>query len=329
MKHVLVTGGGGFLGAVLVRQLLEKGYAVRGFSRNRYPALEERGATWSVGDLRNRDDVQAACEGMDTVFHTAALPGVWGSWETYHGINTLGTQHVLNACRRQGVQRLVYTSSPSVTFDGGDQEGVDESVGYPTKFLAHYPHSKALAEQLVLAANDDNLATCALRPHLIWGPGDPHLIPRIIDRARSGRLRRVGNGENLVDICYVDNAADAHRQAATELTGEAKCAGKAYFISQGEPVNCWQWIDEVLELAGEPPLEKSVSYRAAYTLGGLLEFVYRVTGRASEPPMTRFVAAQLATSHYFDISAAQRDFGYQARVSTEEGMRRLARKKSP
>jgi len=286
--------------------------------------LEALGATWAKGDLRDANEIRDACQNVDVVFHTAALAGVWGDWDTYFQINTQGTQNVIDACRANGIGKLVYTSSPSVTFDGGDQEGVDESVRYPTKFLAHYPHSKALAEQLVLAANDDQLSTCSLRPHLIWGPGDPHLVPRIIDRARSGRLRRVGNGRNLVDISYVDNAADAHRLAADELFGEAKCAGKAYFISQGEPVNCWVWIDEVLKLAGEPPLHKSISYRSAYAIGGVLEAVYKLLRRREEPPMTRFVASQLATSHYFDLSAATRDFGFAARVSTAEGMRRLA-----
>lgn len=324
----MVTGGGGFLGAALVRQLLESGYEVHGFSRNAYSDMISLGATWTTGDLRDSDAVRRACQGVDVVFHTAALAGVWGSWDTYHGINTQGTQNVIDACRAEGTKKLVYTSSPSVTFDGGDQEGVDEGVNYPSKFLAHYPHSKALAEQAVLAANGIELVTCALRPHLIWGPGDPHLIPRIIDRARSGRLRRVGDGSNLVDICYVDNAADAHRLAADELFGEAKCAGKAYFISQGEPVNCWDWIDEVLTLAGEEKLQKSISYRSAYAIGAVLESIYKLLRRTNEPPMTRFVASQLATSHYFNLSAAKNDFAYEPRVSTEVGMQRIAKELS-
>jgi nucleoside-diphosphate-sugar epimerase len=324
LRRALVTGGGGFLGACVVRQLIEAGYEVQGFSRNRYPELEKLGATWVVGDLSEPTAIERACEGVDVVFHTAALAGVWGAWETYHRINTLGTEHVLAACRTNRVGHLVYTSSPSVTFDGGDQDRVDESAPYPQRFLAHYPHSKALAEQAVLAANGSNLRCCSLRPHLIWGPGDPHLVPRLIERARAGRLRRVGNGKNLVDICYVDNAASAHLMAAEDLFNDARSAGKAYFISQGEPVNCWDWIDQVLALAGEPPVSRKISYRAAYGIGLILEGIYKVLNRKAEPPMTRFVAAQLATSHYFDLSAAQRDFGYQPKVSTEDGMRRLA-----
>jgi nucleoside-diphosphate-sugar epimerase len=320
----MVTGGGGFLGAALVRQLIQMGYQVHGFSRKSYPELIDLGATWSTGDIRDADAVAQACRHVDVVFHTAALAGVWGDRATYFGINTRGTENVIAGCRAHQVQKLVYTSSPSVTFDGGDQNGVDESVGYPNKFLAHYPHSKAFAEQAVLAANNQQLSTCSLRPHLIWGPDDPHLIPRIVDRARRGRLRRIGNGQNLVDICYVDNAASAHCRAAAELFGEAKCAGKAYFISQGEPVNCWDWIDDVLTIAGEEKLSKSISYRSAYFVGGILESIYSVLRRKAEPPMTRFVASQLATSHYFDVTAAKRDFGYEAEVTTADGMSRLA-----
>jgi nucleoside-diphosphate-sugar epimerase len=218
----------------------------------------------------------------------------------------------------------VYASSPSVTFDGRDQCGVDESAPYPARWLCHYPHSKALAEREVLAANGTSgLATCSLRPHLIWGPRDRHLVPRLIDRARRSRLRRVGDGKNLIDVAYVENAARAHLQAADALTLDGPVAGKAYFISQGEAVNCWQWIDELLSLAGLPPVDKAISLPAAWRIGAACEFAYRVLRRTSEPPMTRFLAAQLGRSHYFDISAARRDFGYEPVVSLAEGMRRL------
>jgi nucleoside-diphosphate-sugar epimerase len=217
----------------------------------------------------------------------------------------------------------VFTSSPSVTFDGADQCGINESAPYAARWLCHYPHTKALAEQEVLAANNKTLATCALRPHLIWGPRDPHLIPRLIERARTGRLRRVGTGRNRIDVVYVDNAAEAHLQAAEALSPGSPLAGRAYFISQGEPVECWPWIDALLSLGGLPPLTRSISLRTAWNIGAAMETAYRVFRIKSEPPMTRFLAAQLGRNHYFDISAAQRDFGYRPRVSTAEGMRRL------
>jgi nucleoside-diphosphate-sugar epimerase len=190
--------------------------------------------------------------------------------------------------------------------------------------LCHYPHTKALAEQAVLAANArQGLSTCALRPHLIWGPRDRHLIPRLLARARQGRLRRVGDGGNLIDTLYVENAARAHLQAADALTPQSAVAGNAYFISQDEPVNCWKWIDEILSLFGLPPVGKSISFRAAWRMGAILERTYALLRLPGEPPMTRFLAAQLATSHYFDISAARRDFGYEVSVSTTDGMQRL------
>ena len=196
---------------------------------------------------------------------------------------------------------------------------------YPDRWLCHYPHTKALAEQQVLAANGvDGLLTCALRPHLIWGPRDRHLIPRLWDRARSGQLRRVGDGTNRVDMIYVENAAAAHCQAADALEPGSPVAGRAYFLSQGEPVNCWGWINELLAVGGLPPLKKSISFRAAWRVGGMLELAYRLLRLRSEPRMTRFLAAQLAKDHFFDIRRAERDFGYRAEVSTEEGMRRLA-----
>jgi nucleoside-diphosphate-sugar epimerase len=250
--------------------------------------------------------------------------------ETFDRINLRGTQNVLDGCRRHGVARLIYTSSPSVVFRGDDQEGVDESAPYDLEWLeknrCYYSLSKALAEQLTLQAGDDGqLRTCAIRPHLVWGPRDNHLIPRLIARARAGRLRRVGGGENLVDVTYVENAATAHLSAADTLAGASpRVNGRAYFISQGEPVNCWQWIDEVLAMVGLPAVRKSVSYRSARQVGGILEAFYSALQATAEPSMSRFLAAQLAKSHWFDISAARRDIAYVPAISTPVGMQRLA-----
>jgi nucleoside-diphosphate-sugar epimerase len=320
----LVTGAGGFLGRHIVAQLLARGDEVRGVARGEYPALSEQGVEMQRVDLRDREATIGACDGVDIVYHTAAVPGIWGSWQHYHSINTVGTEHILAGCRAHSIERLVFTSSPSVTFDGEDQEGVDGSAPYPSRWLCHYPHTKALAEQQVLAANGTSgLWTCALRPQLIWGPGDPHLIPRLIARRRSGRLRRVGDGTNLVDMVYVDNAAAGHLKAAAALGPDGAASGKAYFLTQGEPVNCWQWIDDLLALADLEPVKGSISVAAAQRIGAVCEAVFRMLGIQSEPPMTRFLALQLGKAHYFDISAAQRDFGYEAKVSTAEGMRRV------
>ncbi len=329
--HALVTGGGGFLGRAIVEQLIARGDRVRVFSRSAYPELSELGVEVARGDVRNAKALLDSCAGIDCVYHTAAIAGIGGPWRRFYEANTVGTENIIAACRELGVPRLVYTSSPSITFAGKDQCRVRESeapidLAWLERNDCHYSRSKALAEQSVLAANGDHLATCALRPHLIWGPGDPHLVPRLIDRARSGRLRRVGDGSNQVDVVYVDNAARAHLQAADLLCQPGSpVAGNAYFLSQGEPVNCWQWIDQILALADLPPVKKSISLPKALLLGKAFEWGYQLVGSQKEPPMTRFLAWQLASSHWFDISAARRDIGYQPQISTTEGMQRLAR----
>ena len=322
--RVLVTGGGGFLGLYLTEQLVARGDHVRCLCRGSYQELTSLGVETIQGDLRDAQRVVTASEGCDIVFHPAGVAGIWGPKKTFFEINTVGTQNIIEACWKNQVPRLVYTSSPSVTFDGTDQNGVNESVPYPSQWLCHYPHSKAIAEQQVLAANgQQGLLTCALRPHLIWGPRDRHLIPRLLERARQGKLRRVGNGRNLVDMIYVENAADAHVLAAAALQPNAPVCGQAYFISQGEPVNCWDWINDILALANLPPINKSISLSSAWRIGSVLETAYRIAGIQREPRMTRFLAAQLATNHFFDISRARQDFGYRTRISTETGMQRL------
>ena len=326
MSHALVTGGGGFLGLYIVEQLVARGDTVRVLCRGTYPRLVELGVECISGDIREPAAVAGACAGVDTVFHVAAVSGIWGPWPHYHGINTVGTENVIAACRAQHVARLVYTSSPSVVYDGRDHRGADETLPYPANYSCHYPHSKALAERAVLAANDaGGLATTALRPHLIWGPRDNHLIPRLIARANAGKLRRVGGGDNLISMSYVENAAHAHLLAAERLAPGSPVAGQAYFINEPEPVNLWQWIDELLALAGLPPVQKSISRHMAYAAGAMLEAAYRLFALAGEPPMTRFLAQQLGGTHHYGVGKAARDFDYKPIVSVAAGLRRLER----
>ncbi len=317
----LVTGGGGFLGKAIVRRLLAEGAIVRSISRGDYPELREMGVETIRADLGDLDALKSACDSCDVVFHTAARAGVWGSYDDYYQANFIGTRNVIEACRAAGVGKLVYTSTPSIVFDGRDMEGADESVPYAKHFETHYPATKALAERLVLESNDARLATVALRPHLIWGPGDPHLLPRIL--ARAHRLRIIGDGKNRVDTVYVENAAQAHVLAAHKLSPGSACAGKAYFLTQGEPMPLWDVINRMLAAANRPPITRRISPGLAYAVGGALEKIYRVLRIKSEPPMTRFVARELATAHWFDITAARRDLGYSPEVSFEEGMKRL------
>jgi len=320
---VLVTSGGGFLGKAVCKQLVARGHAVRAFNRHDYPELTALGVEQQLGDLRNLDLVAAAAEGCDAIVHTAAKAGAWGPLSEYYEINVRGTDNVLAACEIHRITRLVYTSSPSVVHDGMDLNGVNESAPYATHFLAAYPQTKARAEQRVLAANSPQLATVALRPHLIWGPGDPHLLPRIIDRSTRGRLRHIGDVPKKIDTVYVDNAAEAHVLALDRLQPGSPVAGKAYFITQGEPVNQDAMINALLKAAGLPPEERRISVDFARFVGANLERVWKLLRLKSEPPLTRFIVEQLSTAHWFNIAAARRDLGYAPRVSTNEGLARV------
>lgn len=320
----LVTGGGGFLGGAIVRRLRARGDEVRSFARGNYPELEALGVQVVRGEVADAGAVFVAAQGCDTVFHVAGKVGIWGRYEDYEQVNVQGTRNVIEACRHWHIRRLIHTSSPSVVFAGHDMEGVDESVPYPEHFEAHYPQTKALAEQMVLEANGPLLATVALRPHLIWGPGDNNLVPRVIARAKAGKLVRVGHRANKVDNIYIDNAADAHLLAADRLGPESPIAGKVYFISQDEPLPLWDFVNRILAAAGLPPVTRTIPYWAALTAGFCAEMIYRLARIQEEPRLTRFLVHELTTSHWFDISAAKRDLGYEPTVSTEEGMRRLA-----
>ncbi|RMF37297.1 MAG: NAD-dependent epimerase/dehydratase family protein [Planctomycetota bacterium] len=313
MARILITGYGGFLGSRIARLFLQAGWTVRGLARRRYPDLERAGVEAIRGDICDAAVVLEATRDCDAIVHTAARAGVWGPWDAYYSVNTVATRQLLEAARHNCVRAFVHTSSPSVTFAGEHQSGVDESVPYPQRWLCHYPHTKALAEQDVLeASRDGTLRTCALRPHLIWGQGDPHLFPRVVQRALQGRLRRVGSGENLIDVVHVDAAASAHVAAVERLMeGDERINGRAFFLSDGRPVPCWQWIRRILTAADVQVPEKSISYPAAYRLGAVLEWAYRLSRISAEPPMTRFVAAQLALDHYFNIDAARQCLAYQ------------------
>ena len=321
--RVLVTGGGGFLGGAIVRRFRGRGDAVRSLARGHYPELEALDVDQARGDLADANAVKDAVAGCDLVVHVAAKAGIWGRYQDYHACNVVGTRNVVDACRAHGVGRLVYTSTPSVVYNGRDMENVDESAPYAERFETAYPATKAEAERLVLAANGPSLATVALRPHLIWGPGDNHLIPRIVAKARSGRLRRIGRRATLVDSIYIDNAAEAHVLAADRLAPGAAVAGRAYFLSQGEPMPLWDLVNGILRAAGAPPVTRAVPVGVAVAAGAMLESVYLLLSLSGEPPMTRFLAHQLSTAHWFNIDAARRDLGYVPTRSMRECMEEL------
>jgi nucleoside-diphosphate-sugar epimerase len=275
-------------------------------------------------ELADADAMRAACAGAETVFHVAAKVGLWGPVAEFHRANVLGTRALIEGCRIHGVHRLVYTSTPSVVYNGRDLSGADESLPLTRACPSPYPVTKAAAEAEVLAAHSAGLSTVALRPHLIWGPGDRHLIPRILARARAGRLRIVGNGRNRVDMVHVENAADAHLDAEAALAAPASPAGgRAYFITDGEPVVIWDWINHLLLALGEAPVTRRVPLAVAHAAGAVLEAAWNVLSLSGEPPMTRFIAEELAKDHWFDISAARRDLGYEPRIGTAAGTRML------
>ncbi|MCF8720689.1 NAD-dependent epimerase/dehydratase family protein [Nitrospina gracilis] len=321
--NILVTGGSGFLGGHIARRLHALGHSVTALGRRGNPDLPG-GIDFLRADLTDHKAIIDACRDRDAVFHAGALTGIWGNRDAFYRTNVEGTQNVIAACLQHGVTKLIHTSSPSVVYDGADIENGNESLPYARRYLCDYPKTKALAEQRVLEANGQNgLSTLILRPHLIWGPGDPHLVPRIIERARKGRLVRVGDGTNRVDIIYIDNAVEGHVKALEALLAGKPVAGGVYFLSDGAPVRLWDWINDLLNAVGVRPVTRSISYRNGKRLGALLESVHRLFGLEAEPRMTRFLASQLATSHYFDITRARQDLNYEPVVSPEEGMERL------
>ena len=321
---VLVTGGGGFLGSSICRQLTDKDHEVIAFQRSAADHLAAEEIHVARGDITDISDILLVAEGCDAVIHTAGKAGVWGDPADFQRINVEGTANVIRACREQKIPFLVHTSSPSVVHSGGDIEGADESLPIADHFTAPYPATKALAEKMVIASNKDGLQTVALRPHLIWGPGDPHILPRLAAKVRRGRLALPGPNK-VIDTIYVENAAQAHVMALEELTGTAKCAGKAYFVTNNEPLPQGEIIKKLLAAIGIDVEIKALSTGLAMTAGALCEYSWRFLPLAGEPPVTRFAVEQLGTAHWFDTSAAKRDFGYQPKVSIEEGLANLNR----
>ena len=357
----LVTGGGGFLGLRLVQRLLDDGIEPISFSRGSHPELAKLGVEERRGNLDSFDDVDAAVEGCDAVFHVAAFPSVVMDPTPYYRTNLLGTRNVVAACLKNRVRKLVYTSTQCVANTVESQEGIDESTPYAPRFLCWYQMTKAVSEQIVRAANyapwtddydfggldfspanfrrlnpkiniattprdstrEDALMTVALRPHLIWGPGDRHLVTRLLERSLFRRLVRVGDGKNMIATIYVDNCADAHKLALDALVPGSSVPGSVYYIAQEKPTNCWRWIDELLALAHEPPVQSSVSFESAWRRGAILEKIYSIFRLKGEPIMTRFLATQLAKSYWFDTTRAKNELGFVPKISIEEGMRRL------
>ncbi|MEE4240530.1 MAG: NAD-dependent epimerase/dehydratase family protein [Desulfopila sp.] len=323
MNRVIITGGGGFVGRAILRLLCQQGFDCAVIGRGKYSDLEQQGVKCFRGDIGDRDFVIQHLAGYDTVFHVAAKAGIWGNIQEFWKANVEGTKNVIDGCLVNSIPVLVYTSTPSVVFAGNDIINGNETLPYPEKYLCNYAKTKAEAEKLVLAVDQSSLKTCAIRPHLVWGPGDPHFIPRLLERGRKNDLKIVGDGHNKVDITYIDNVAQAHMLAAKNLFSTFTAAGNAYFIGQERPVKVWEWINAVFEGVGISPVTQKISLSAARTVGFALESFHRVFLPAREPKMTRFLAEQLARSHYFTHQRAQQDFGYSPQITIEDGMEKL------
>ena len=318
----LVTGGGGFLGSSIVRLLRARGDDVVVVARGDYPELKSLGASLVRADITDLPALTDAAAGCEVVFHTAAKAGVWGAYASYYKPNVVGTEMLIAACLATRVAKLVFTGSPSVVFDGHDQANGTSALPYASPPSSPYAATKAASERLVLKANSKPLATVSLRPHLIYGPGDPHLVPRVIDRASKGRLAFVGDGTNRVSLTCIDNAAAAHVQAADRLSFNARCAGRAYFINDPEPVVFGEWLSTLVARLGLPPIQRRLSIPAAVAIGGSLEFVWSAFRLGGEPPLTRSVARNLGISHWYSIGEAVRDFGYEPPVAAADGFER-------
>lgn len=321
MTVCLVTGGGGFVGKALCLRLKRDGHRVISLARGNYPELQQAGIECVQADLSsNPKSYERHFAGVDVVFHTASKVDMWGRYKDFLAANVIGTRNVIECCRKHGVKRLVYTSSPSVIADGHDHRGIGESYPYPARHAAYYPATKAIAEREVLAANDANLFTVALRPHLIWGPGDRHFVPAILDRARAGRMVRIGQGQNVVDLCYIDDCVEAHVLAMQRLLDNPQVRGQAYFITQGDPVKFWEWVDKVLVANGLPKITRSVPKGVAFSLAWIFEGISRLCPWQMKPLFTRFLVSQMTCDHWFSIEKARRELGYKPSLTVEQGL---------
>jgi nucleoside-diphosphate-sugar epimerase len=322
----VVTGASGFLGRRIAELLCLRGDRVRVLARQPQPDLVALGATPIELDIRDKCAVATALYHADVVFHAAAKTGPWGREDEFWSVNAGGTRNVLDGATAARIERLVYTSTPSVVGYADDVENGGPDLPYAQVHESPYPASKAAAERMVLEANGSGMRTVALRPHLIIGPGDLRMLPRVIRRAAAGRLRIIGEGRNRVDLTDVDNAAWAHLDAADALLDPAApCAGRAYFISNGEPVLLWKWLNRILGELGLPAVTRAVPLGITRVAALAAEGAWKLLRLKGEPPVTRFLAGALARSHWYDLEPARRDVGYRVRISMEESTRRTLR----
>jgi nucleoside-diphosphate-sugar epimerase len=320
--RVFITGTSSLIGTSVANLLTSRGDQVVAFQRSSAPGIgtqvDER-----LGDVTNASDVHAAMGGCDAVVHLAAKVGVIGARSEYASVNIDGTQHVLDAARLHGIQRVVHVSSPSVAHDGTAIIGGGADAAILEHPNAWYSETKAVAEARALSANDQAVGVVVIRPHLVWGPGDTQLVGRIVERSVAGRLALVGGGRALVDTTYIDNASAALVAALDAVHPGAPCAGNSYVVANGEPRPIRELVAGICAAAGVPFAPRDVPLGVARRLGSLIDQVWPRLGRTDEPPLTRFLADQLGTAHWFDPRPVQRDLNWTPSVSIDDGLARL------
>jgi nucleoside-diphosphate-sugar epimerase len=334
--RVLVTGASGLLGGGVARVLAGRGERVTVLQR-RPSGLAgagpgRLGLVEVLADVSDHAAVRRAAEDHDAVVHLAAKVNVTGRWSDYERVNVGGTQAVIDACRAAGVPRLVYVSSPSVTHAGRSLAGQGAGVADPERARGSYARSKAVAERLALGADGEHLAVLAVRPHLVWGPGDRQLVARIVERARAGRLPVIGSGAALVDSTYIDNAVHAVVAAVDRCgAGPAEAHGEALVVTNGEPRPIGELVGDLCAAAGAPRPHRHVPVPLALAVGAAVQSVWGLADRvrpgriSGDPPMTRFVVEQMSTAHWFDQRRTRELLRWTPAISLDEGLDRLRR----
>lgn len=317
----LVTGATGFLGGALTRRLRGMGWDVTGIGRNpkKLNELEDLGVHPLRLDIKNKDELILAFKEQEIIFHCAAFPSPWGNFEKFYQANVIGTRNVVRACLENKVKRLVYVSTPSIYFNYNSRTNVKENDPLPEP-ISNYAHTKLLAEEEIDKGFANGLAAISIRPRALFGKGDTVIFPRLIPRLKSGRLPILGDGENIVDLTYIENVVDALLLCAES---PANTLGKKYNITNGEPVKIWKLIERICDELNYPRPKRRIPYRAADAVARTLEFAYSLIPFSPEPPLTRLSVSMMANSSTLDISAARNELGYQPKISIEEGVGRF------
>lgn len=319
--RAVVTGATGFLGGALARRLHGMGWEVTALGRNpvKLNELEDEGIRPLRADISKRDEISDVFNRQEVVFHCAALPSPWGNFEKFYQANVIGTRNVVQACLDDNVKRLVYVSTPSIYFGHGSRVGVKETDPLPEP-VSNYAHTKLLAEEEIDKGFANGLPVVSIRPRALFGEGDTVIFPRLLSRLKTGRLPILGDGENMVDLTYIQNVVDALLLC---VESPVKTLGKKYNISNAEPVMIWKLIERICdELKFSRPARK-ISLRTANLAGAAFELIYSLIPYSPEPPLTRLSVSMMANSTTLDISASKKELGYQPKISVDEGVQRF------